>query len=173
MYFQPFRMRLKHRHPLGSQCLWEDALSSSGCLKVLPKRKERGQKGVAAEDDIGLALFSFHSCSQQLCLNWLVPFSAFVLLYRNKSSTWTNRNCSCCANVRKEQLYALKKKPKNNPSLGQRFPVIPPAGGNKSRWQVCCCRGWLCTFLGCLGGGDKFSTEAAVSRIPCQKMTPS
>lgn len=94
-----------------SSWIWEDALSSSGCPKVLPTRENGGQKGTGAEDNIGLALFSLHSCSQQLCLNWLVPFSAFVLLYRNKSSTRTNRNCSCCASVRKEQPQAFKKNP--------------------------------------------------------------
>lgn len=48
VYLQPFRLQFKHQHPLGSQCSWEGALSSSGCLKALPKRKKEGQKGIGA-----------------------------------------------------------------------------------------------------------------------------
>lgn len=70
VYLQYFRLRFKHQHPLGSQCIWEGALSRSGCLKALPKRKKRGQnrigtggekrtKGDGAGEDTGLALFSF------------------------------------------------------------------------------------------------------------------
>lgn len=59
VYLHPFRLQFKHQHPLGSQCSWKDALSSSGCLKALPKRKKRGQKGIGAREDISLALFSF------------------------------------------------------------------------------------------------------------------
>jgi len=62
---------------------------------------------MGAEDDVGLALFAFHSCSRQLCWNWPVPFSAFVLLYRTESPAGTNRNCSCCAAVRQERSGAL------------------------------------------------------------------
>lgn len=59
---QPFRLQFKHQHPLGYPSAagsWEGALSRSGCLKALPKRKKRGQKGIGAGEDIGLALFSF------------------------------------------------------------------------------------------------------------------
>lgn len=55
---------------------------------------KKDPKGMGAEDDIGLALFSLHSRSQQLCLNWLVLFSGSVLLYGNKRSTRSTANAA-------------------------------------------------------------------------------